>query len=158
MQNINKICLMILVGLIAPIMLSGCIKIGSAMLMGGKVVKGYVPQKILVAYEARGTFPAGSQYYLIETGSGPAFCRKDIDGIAMICKKHWVEGDADYFSAALFGFGPAYIYKVPIDRSKNAEGYVYADRTYTGTPGDRLRPMPNEPKEKPDVVLIPKKM
>jgi len=139
--------------------LSGCAKMGSAILFGGRIVEEYVPQKILVDYEAQGEFPEGSQFYLIETESGLAFYEKDTpNGIGMICEKFWYEDDYINFSAAYFGSGIAYIYKVPLDRTKNAERYVYEKGTYQGTPGDRLRPMPFNPKEKPDAILIPKKI
>jgi hypothetical protein len=155
MQNTYKSCLMIVMGLFSIFAISSCFPYASALLIGGKVVKEYVPRKILVAYEPQGPAPPGAQFYLIETDSGLAFYTKDPTG-GIICEKHWVEGSADYFAAAWFGNGPAFIFKVPMDRTQNAERYVYENLTYKGTPGDRMRPMPVKPKEKPDTLLIPK--
>jgi len=155
MQNKNFSRFDILFGLIVLIALSGCVKMGASMLIGGEYVEEYEPDKILVTYEPQGAFPEGSTFHLIETETGLAFFQQDIDGSGMICEKFWYEGDSVYFSAAFFGYGPAFIYKVPVDRTLNAERYVYENGTYQGTPGDRLRPMPNAPKVKPDTILIP---
>jgi hypothetical protein len=147
-----------MIGCLSLLLFANCMTTGSAMLIGGSVVKGYVPSKILVEYEAEGIYPEGSHFYLIETESGTAFYQQDADGAGMIMETMWFEENTVNFSAAFFGYGPAYIYKVPKDRSKNAERYVYDQGTYQGTPGHRTRPMPNNPKEKPDATLIPKKI
>ncbi len=139
------------------LVLNGCTTIGSALLIGGKVVKNYTPGKIVITYVPEGSFPEGSQFFLIETEEGLAVLQQDRDGLGVIYKKHWTEGESDYFSAAFFGNGPAYIFKVPFDRSKEAGRYVYEHGTYQGTPGDRIRPMPYKPKPAPDTRLLPQK-
>jgi len=158
MCRVKFLCFKILLGFIVLLTLAGCVKMGASMLMGGEYVEGYIPHKILVAYEAQGVFPEGSKFYLIETRSGLAFYQQDLDGAGMVCEKLWYKGDSVFFSAAFFGYGPAFIYRVPIDRTLNAERYVYENGTYQGTPGDRLRPMPKLPKETPDAILIPSKI
>lgn len=70
-------------------------------------------------------------------------------------EKHWVEDDKDYFSAAFFGSGDAYIVFIPIDRTKEGGYLAYPHGSYQGTPDDRKRPMPYTPKTEPDARLIP---
>ena len=135
--------------------IAGCMSIGSAMLIGGQVVQEYKPSKILVTYKALGNIPEGTQFFLIEVENQLAMYRKDSDGSGMIFRKHWLEEDKDHFSAAFFGNGPAYIFFIPKDRSEEGGLFTYVHGSYQGTPGDRLRPMPYNPKTEPDFRLIP---
>jgi hypothetical protein len=75
----------------------------------------------------------------------------------MLFEKHWVENDKDYFAAAFYGFGQAYICFIPLDRGQEGGLYVYEHGQYQGAPGDRIRPMPYNPKSEPDFRLIPQK-
>lgn len=137
-------------------LVTGCTAIGSSMLIGGSVVKGdYTPAKVLVTYKPLGNVPEGTQFMLIEHRGRLAMYRRDIDGAGVLYEKHWAEDDKDYYAAAFYGNGPAFIIFVPVDRSQEAGLFEYPHGSYQGTPGDRLRPMPYTPKSEPDFRLVP---
>jgi hypothetical protein len=153
-EDLMKKVLVILISLL----IAGCTSVASTMLIGGRMVKDdYKPSKILAAYNAVGNLPEGTQFYLIEQRGRPAMYGKDNSGMGMIYEKHWTENGNDYFAAAFYGHGPAYISFIPTDRSQEGGVFIYEHGTYQGTPGDRLRPMPYNPKSRPDVRLIPSK-
>lgn len=137
-------------------LVAGCTAIGSAMLIGGSVVKeNYTPSKVLVTYTPLGNMPEGTQFMLIEHRGRPAMYRRDIDGTGILYEKSWEEDGKDYFAAAFYGNGPAFIIFVPADRSQEGGLFEYPHGSYQGTPGDRLRPMPYTPKSEPDFRLVP---
>lgn len=140
------------------LLVGGCTSMGSAMLIGGSIVKDdFKPSKILATYKPLGNMPEGTQFFLIELNGKPAMYRKDNSGAGMIYRKHWTEDGKDYFAAAFYGNGPAYISFIPFDRSQEGGLYIYEHGSYQGTPGDRLRPMPYNPKNEPDFRLIPER-
>lgn len=135
---------------------AGCTSMGSAMLIGGSVVQDYKPSKIVATYKPLGNMPDGTQFYLIEMRGRLAMFREDSDGSGMIYEKHWTDKGNDYFAAAFFGNGPAYIAFVPSDRSLEGGLFIYEHGSYEGgPPGDRKRPTPYNPKSEPDFRLIP---
>ncbi len=137
-------------------LVAGCTTMGSAMLIGGRAVNdNFKPSKILATYRPLGNMPEGTQFFLIENRGKPAMYRKDNSGVGMIFEKHWVEDGKDYFAAAFYGYGEAFISFIPSDRSQEGGFFIYPHGSYQGTPGDRLRPMPYNPKSEPDFRLIP---
>ena len=143
--------------LIGIMLLAGCTKMGSMMLIGGSAVNpDYRPDKILITYSPLGNFEKDTNFLLVEHRGRIAMLKQDESG-GILMEKHWVEDDKDYFSAAFFGSGDAYIVFVPADRSKEGGYYAYPHGSYQGTPGDRKRPMPYTPKTEPDARLIPQK-
>ena len=139
-------------------LVAGCTTMGSAMLIGGSVVKDdFKPSKILATYKPLGNMLESTQYFLIEYRGKPVMYGKDNSGAGMIYQKHWIEGDKDYFAAAFYGYGQAFIFFIPSDRGQEGGLFVYEHGSYQGTPGDRLRPMPYNPKSEPDFRLIPQK-
>lgn len=137
-------------------LVAGCTTVGSALLIGGRAVKeDFKPSKILASYKPLGNISEGTQFLLIENRGKLAMYRKENVGVGMLLEKHWIEDGKDYFAAAFYGNGQAFISFIPSDRSQEGGLYIYEHGSYQGTPGDRLRPMPYNPKSEPDFRLIP---
>jgi hypothetical protein len=159
--------------------LLGCASVQSSFLHGGTLAPaGYKVEKVIVAYRAEGTVPARMQYFLIETGEGLAIFEREEDGSGSLIQTHWQDKQGDHFAAwvSVPGIpsagcltdlttlpsrkgrgGPAYEFVVPIDRSKEAERFVYERGTYTIWELDGIsRPVPKNPETKAVATLIPK--
>ena len=103
--------------LLCCLMLAGCRAMGSGMLIGGSVANSnFVPARIIASYTPLGNIPEGTEFHLIEHRGRTVMYRKDIDGSGMLLEYHWMEEGNDYYSAAFFGHGDAYIAFVPADR------------------------------------------
>ncbi len=131
----------------------GC---ASMFMQGGSLVKeGYQPKKVVVAYKAVGTVPAGVEYQLVETEKGPAIFERSADGSGTLFETHWKDDQGDHF-AGWVATSHGYEFVVPANRKKEAKKFVYPKGFYSlSTINNIERPVPSVPIE-PVAKLIPK--
>ena len=150
-KSIMTVCMLLI------FLCTGCATFLSFFAQGGRILPSdYVPQKIIVSYRSEDTTLKGTHIHLVETEKGRlAIFEQSINGMHSLVEMRWESTKGDHFGIWVNN-GPAFEYVVPKNRTMNAERYIYDYGTYkVRTIGGLKRLVPNVPKSKPDIVLIP---
>jgi hypothetical protein len=118
-------------GLCLAISMTACTAALSRLVHGGTVLpKGSpLPNTVLVSYRAEGVnVPRDTAYYLVEGPQGLAILERNVkNGSGTLIEAHWQDQEGDHFAAAVPN-AASFEYVVPIDRSKEAQRFVYKRR------------------------------